>query len=99
MEYGSIPTSYGTKRESADKPIEERPLTLIVTKDIQNHLAATTEWKGPRLQQQTVLRMVSKSVVIIIIIEKHTSEGAKEQKHHKLSYMVEAEDTIKSNSD
>ena len=37
--------------------------------------------------------------IIIIIIEKHTSEGAKEQKQHKLSYMVEAEDTIKSNSD
>ena len=36
---------------------------------------------------------------IIIIIEKHTSEGAKEQTQHKLSYMVEAEDTIKSNSD
>ena len=35
----------------------------------------------------------------IIIIEKHTSEGAKEQTQHKLSYMVEAEDTIKSNSD
>ena len=38
-------------------------------------------------------------IIIIIIIEKHTSEGAKEQKQHKLSYMVEAEDTIKSNSD
>ena len=38
-------------------------------------------------------------VVIIIIIEKHTSEGAKEQRQHTQSYMVEAEDTIKSNSD
>ena len=38
-------------------------------------------------------------IIIIIIIEKHTSEGAKEQTQHKLSYMVEAEDTIKSNSD
>ena len=38
-------------------------------------------------------------IIIIIIIEKHTSEGAKEETQHKLSYMVEAEDTIKSNSD
>ena len=59
----------------------------------------TCAWYTPIRLQDGYKDLNCIIIIIIIIIEKHTSEGAKEQTQHKLSYMVEAEDTIKSNSD